>query len=72
MVRSLWQRVDASRLRSLALAAALVGLLAGLVGATFASIAGEPAVDDAIAIEEADAATQPEGSAAQDDDDRDQ
>jgi predicted cobalt transporter CbtA len=68
MVRSLWQRVDASRLRSLAVAAAVVGLLAGIVGATFASIAGEPAVDDAIAIEEANAATQPEDPAAHDDD----
>jgi predicted cobalt transporter CbtA len=56
MVRSLWQRVDPSRLRSLAMAAAVVGLLAGIVGAAFASVAGEPAVDDAIAIEEAEAA----------------
>jgi predicted cobalt transporter CbtA len=56
MVRSLWQRVDPSRLRSLAVAAAVVGLLAGIVGAAFASVAGEPAVDDAIAIEEANPA----------------
>ena len=68
MMRSLWQRVDPSRLRSLAVAAAVVGLLAGIVGATFASIAGEPAVDDAIAIEEANAAAQPEDPAAHDDD----
>jgi predicted cobalt transporter CbtA len=67
MVRSLWQRVDASRLRPLAAAAAVVGLLAGIVGATFASIAGEPAVDAAIAIEEANAAAQPEDPAAHDD-----
>ena len=67
MVRSLWQRVDAPRLRSLAVAAAAVGLLAGIVAATFVPIAGEPAVDDAIAIEEANA-TQPEGSVAHDDD----
>lgn len=60
MLRSMWQRVDPSRLRSLALTAALVGLFAGIVAATFASIAGEPAVDDAIAIEEANAAVQPE------------
>jgi predicted cobalt transporter CbtA len=68
MVRSLWQRVDASRLRSLGVAAAVVGLLAGIVGATFASIAGEPAVDDAIAIEEAHAAAQAEHAGAHDDD----
>ena len=53
MVRSLWQRVDPPRLRSLAVAAAVVGLLAGIVGATFVPIAAEPAVDDAIAVEEA-------------------
>ena len=68
MLRSLWQRVDPSRLRSLALAAALVGLLAGMVAACFASIAGEPAVDDAIAIEEANAAAQPEDPAAHSED----
>jgi predicted cobalt transporter CbtA len=68
MVRSLWQRVDASRLRSLAVAAAVVGLLAGVVGATFALIAGEPAVDEAIAIEEANAAAQAEDPGAHDDD----
>jgi predicted cobalt transporter CbtA len=67
MMRSVWQRVDPSRLLSLAVAAALVGLGAGIVGATFASIAGEPAVDDAIAIEEANAA-QPEDPAAHSDD----
>lgn len=64
MVRSVWRRVDPSRLLSLAVAAAVVGLCAGVVGATFASIAGEPAVDDAIAIEEANAAAQPEDPAA--------
>jgi predicted cobalt transporter CbtA len=68
MLHSLWQRVEPSRLRSLAVAAAVVGLLAGIVGATFASIAGEPAVDDAIAIEEANAAAQSEGPAAHSDD----
>jgi predicted cobalt transporter CbtA len=60
MSRTFGQRVDPSRLGSLALTAALVGLFAGLVAATFASIAGEPAVDDAIAIEEADAAANPD------------
>jgi predicted cobalt transporter CbtA len=67
MVRSLWQRVDPSRLRSLAIAGAVVGLLAGVVGAAFASVAGEPAVDDAIAIEQANSA-EPEYSAAHSDD----
>jgi predicted cobalt transporter CbtA len=60
MVRSMWQWLDPSRLRSLAVGAALVGLFAGIVAATFASIVGEPPIDDAIAIEEANAATQPE------------
>jgi predicted cobalt transporter CbtA len=68
MLRSMWQRVDPSRLRSLALTAALVGLFAGIVAATFASIAGEPAVDDAIAIEEANAAVQPEEPAGHSED----
>jgi predicted cobalt transporter CbtA len=68
MMRSMWQRMDASRLRPLAVTAAVVGLLAGIVGGMFASIAGEPAVDDAIAIEEADAAAQPEDPAANGDD----
>jgi predicted cobalt transporter CbtA len=66
MLRSMWQRVDPSRLRSLALMAALVGLFAGILAATFASIAGEPAVDDAIAIEKAKAAAQPEEPTAHD------
>jgi predicted cobalt transporter CbtA len=60
MTTSMLHRVDPTRLRSLAAAAALVGLLAGLVGATFAFVAGEPPIDDAIAIEEANAAADPE------------
>jgi len=40
-----------------------VGLFGGIVAATFASMAGEPAIDDAIAIEEANAAAQPEDPA---------
>lgn len=60
MSRTFWHRVDPSRLGSLALVAAFVGLFAGLVAATFASIAGEPAVDAAIAIEEANAAAHPD------------
>jgi predicted cobalt transporter CbtA len=52
-------RVDPSRLGSLVLTAALVGLLAGLCAATFGRIAGEPAIRDAIAIEEAGASAAP-------------
>ena len=55
-----------ARLRSLAVAAAVVGLLAGIVGAAFVPIA-ERAVDDAIAVEEANAAL-PEDPAAHSDD----
>jgi predicted cobalt transporter CbtA len=47
------RRVDPARLGSLALAAALVGLLAGIAAAAFATVAGEPSIDDAIAIEQA-------------------
>jgi predicted cobalt transporter CbtA len=57
MTADLLRRVDPSRLRSLALTAALLGLLAGLVAATFASIAGEPSIRDAIEIEEEAART---------------
>jgi predicted cobalt transporter CbtA len=60
MAVSFGRRVDPSCLASVALTAALVGLGAGLIAATFATIAGEPAVDDAIAIEEANAAAERE------------
>jgi len=59
MSTKLWQRVDPARFGSLVIAAVVTGVLAGLVAATFASIAGEPAIDDAIAIEEANAAAHP-------------
>jgi predicted cobalt transporter CbtA len=59
MIDNLLHRVDPARLRSLALTAVVVGLLAGVVAATFASIAGEPSIRDAIAIEEANAANAP-------------
>jgi predicted cobalt transporter CbtA len=55
MTTDLLRRVDPSRLRSLALTAALLGLLAGIVAATFASVAGEPSIRDAIEIEEENA-----------------
>ena len=59
MTVTLLKRVDPSRLRSLAVTAAIVGLFAGLAAAGFASVAGEPAIDDAIAIEEANTAAGP-------------
>lgn len=57
MTTRTWRRLDPARLGSLAVAAALAGIVAGVVAATFASIAGEPAIHEAIAIEEATAAT---------------
>ena len=71
MTTDLLRRVDPSRLRSLAVTAAIVGLFAGLVAATFASVAGEPSIRDAIEIEEANAAAadHDHGTAAADDDD---
>jgi predicted cobalt transporter CbtA len=63
MTSRLLPRVDPSRLRSLAVTAAILGLFAGLVAAMFASVAGEPAIEDAIAIEEANAAAHPEPEA---------
>lgn len=63
MTSRLLQRVDPSRLGSLAVTAAIVGLFAGIAAATFASVAGEPAIEDAIAIEEANAAAHPEPEA---------
>lgn len=64
MTRIQRQWVDPSRLGSLVLTAVVVGFLAGIVAATFASITGEPAVDDAIAIEEANAAAHPDEAGA--------
>jgi hypothetical protein len=49
-------RVDPTRLRSLVAAAVIVGMISGLVAAVFASVAGEPATQAAIAIEEANLA----------------
>jgi predicted cobalt transporter CbtA len=56
------RRIDPARLGSLALTAAVVGLLAGIVAAAFATVAGEPSIDDAIAIEEARAEQAEQGS----------
>jgi predicted cobalt transporter CbtA len=45
-------RFDFTRPRTIVLAALLIGVLAGLVGATYASFVTEPRVNDAIAIED--------------------
>lgn len=60
MMTRLLARADPARLRPLVAAAALIGVLAGLAAATFASVAGEPLISDAIAIEETNAAAHPE------------
>lgn len=46
-------RLDFTRPRTVVVAALLVGVLAGLAGAVFHTVATEPRIDDAIAIEEA-------------------
>jgi predicted cobalt transporter CbtA len=52
----MFRSFDPSRPPSALLAAVLLGVLAGLVSAAFLSITGEPSIEDAIAIEEANAA----------------
>ena len=49
----MFARFDFTRPRTIVLAALLIGVLAGLAGAVFHTVATEPRVDDAIAIEEA-------------------
>ena len=49
-------RLDFTRLRTIVAAAVLIGILAGLCGAIFASVVTEPRADDAIALEEQRAA----------------
>ena len=49
----MFARFDFTRPRTIVLAALLVGVLAGLGGAVFHTVATEPRVDDAIAIEDA-------------------
>lgn len=51
-------RMDVARPRSIVAWAVLCGIAAGLVAATYFSFAGEPAIDDAIAIEESMASTE--------------
>jgi predicted cobalt transporter CbtA len=55
----MFDRFDFTRPRTIVVAALLVGVLAGLAGAVFHSIATEPRIDDAIALEEAAAQAEP-------------
>jgi predicted cobalt transporter CbtA len=59
-------RLDFTRPRTIVVAALLVGVLAGLVGAVFHTVATERRIDDAIAIEEAAAASDDTDGAAAD------
>ncbi len=52
----MFRRFDPARPSSALLGAVLLGVLAGLVSAAFLSVTGEPSIEDAIAIEEANAA----------------
>ncbi|HET9611168.1 MAG TPA: CbtA family protein [Acidimicrobiales bacterium] len=60
-------RFDFTRPRTIVVAAVLVGVLAGLAGAVFHSVATEPRVDEAIAIEEAAADAGADAGAEHDD-----
>lgn len=51
----MFSRFDPARPTSALLAAMLVGVVAGLASAAFLSLTGEPSIEDAIAIEEANA-----------------
>jgi predicted cobalt transporter CbtA len=57
-------RFDFTRPRTIVVAAVLLGALAGLAGAVFHSVATEPRIDEAIAIEEAAAEAAPAESGA--------
>jgi predicted cobalt transporter CbtA len=52
----MFSRFDPARPASALLGALVIGMLAGLVSAAFLSVTGEPSIEDAIAIEEANAA----------------
>ncbi|MGH8974405.1 MAG: CbtA family protein [Acidimicrobiia bacterium] len=52
---SVFSRFDPARPASALMGAVVIGVLAGLVSAAFLSITGEPSIEDAIAIEEANA-----------------
>ena len=56
-------RFDFTRPRTIVVAAVLIGILAGLCGAVFATVVTEPRVDDAIALEEQRAAEHPSDAA---------
>jgi hypothetical protein len=49
-------RLDFTRPRTILAAGVLIGILAGLGGAVFATVVTEPRIDDAIALEEQRAA----------------
>jgi predicted cobalt transporter CbtA len=58
-------RFDFTRPRTIIVAAVLIGILSGLVGAVFHAIVTEPRVDEAIALEEAAAAHAEESGEAE-------
>ena len=55
---NLIRRFDPARPRSVVVAAVLLGVLSGIFAASFMRVTGEPWVDKAIALEEANAATE--------------
>jgi predicted cobalt transporter CbtA len=59
-----FRRFDPARPLSVLVSALVVGIFAGLVSAGFLSITGEPSIEDAIAIEEANAAKAAEHTGA--------
>ena len=60
-------RLDFTRPRTIVVAAVLVGVVAGLAGAVFHSVATEARIDEAIALEEAAAGTDATAGAPDDD-----
>jgi hypothetical protein len=65
----MFARFDFTRPRTIVAAAVLIGALSGVGGAIFHSIATEPRVDEAIALEEAAAALAPTAEAGHGDED---
>jgi len=59
-------RFDFTRPRTIVIAAVLIGVLAGLSGAVFATVVTEPRIDDAIALEEQRAAEHGDGDSGDD------
>jgi predicted cobalt transporter CbtA len=64
----MWNRIDFSRPRAVVGWAVLVGVVAGLLAAVYFSVAGEPLIDDAEAIEDARSAEAAHGAHDHDDD----